>query len=832
MILQNPHLQFTFDHKKTSWSLHSTQKDAPYLDGVQMRLHYQIPKPWHKLKRQTITALKTMRKLRFSGPEIVSSPHGNLQQLTLIPAPERCGLQITLTFALAEEHPLFLWKINLENTGEEPVWIERIDMLRAGFFPQKSFLPEPGPITLRKNIIPDEQGVIRPHPSLGELAFFSNGWQSWSHAGSYGAKDTYRQTKLGFFTSPMGYNTGTPRPKKKGYFASDMFGIIGDRQHRSGILAGFLSQKEHFGSLKVRIDDPLYPAMYMWANGDNARLDPGASLSTDWAAVQFVEIDAPNPLEVYLNAVARENHGARENHLTPDSPLFVGEGLGVRSEERSGWCSWYHYYQDFAAEDIRSNLEKAQEIRTNIPLDIIQIDDGYQAEIGDWLTFAPTFPDGVKPLADEIKQAGFTPGIWLSPFIVHPKSKLARTHPKWLLRNRWGLPVNAGFVWNVFTRALDLTHPPALEYAQKVIRTAVEDWGFSYLKLDFLYAAALSGRYSDPTKTRAQVLRQGMEAIRDAAGDGTTLLGCGSPLGSAIGLVEAMRIGADVHSSWHPAHGGLKHTIRTEPTMPSVRNAIQNILTRAMLHRRWWENDPDCLLLRPETDLRLDEVRSLATAIAFSGGIIMLSDDLTQLPPERLEIAQALLPPMGLRPRVVDWFDAPMPSIMRLDLENETGKWHLLAVFNWSRRKKNLNLELEGLGLDAEQSFYAHSFWGGDVSHVSGGMLNLDAIPAHGVRALALRPVKNVLQDSPQYVGSDLHISQGLEVVSWAATDSTLRATLSRPGQVRGRVVLSLPRPPRRASISQKEIPWQKAEGNLYSFDVEFHNQGELGVWV
>ena len=35
--------------------------------------------------------------------------------------------------------------------------------------------------------------------------------------------------------------------------------------------------------------------------------------------------------------------------------------------------------------------------------------------------------------------------------------------------------------------------------------------------------------------------------------------------------------------------------------MPSVRNALQNVLCRLPLHQRWWINDPDCLLLRPET---------------------------------------------------------------------------------------------------------------------------------------------------------------------------------------------------------------------------------------
>src|SRR3990170_7071827 len=175
-------------------------------------------------------------------------------------------------------------------------------------------------------------------------------------------------------------------------------------------------------------------------------------------------------------------------------------------------------------------------------------------------------------------------------------------HP---IQTRLGRPVNAGFGWGAFNTALDLTHPAALEYVREVVHTATQAWGFAYLKLDFLYAAALPGRYRDPRRTRAQVLRAGLEAVREAVGEETFLLGCGCPLGPAIGLVDAMRIGADVARRWLPSFKGIEFFLKGEPNIPSARNASHNALTRAALHRRWWINDPDCLLLRPETQLTL-----------------------------------------------------------------------------------------------------------------------------------------------------------------------------------------------------------------------------------
>ena len=53
---------------------------------------------------------------------------------------------------------------------------------------------------------------------------------------------------------------------------------------------------------------------------------------------------------------------------------------------------------------------------------------------------------------------------------------------------------------SISTKPLDLTHSEALEYVRQVIHTATHDWGYQFLKLDFLFAAALGGRFRDRTK--------------------------------------------------------------------------------------------------------------------------------------------------------------------------------------------------------------------------------------------------------------------------------------------------------------------------------------------
>lgn len=770
LTLASPFFQLSIHPDTGRWEVASPQ-GVLTLKDIRFSAAYRV-------NGQHLTALESWpASLDGRGPETSPSPHGALQQLRLEFPPEPCGLRFSLVFSLPEAHPLLLWRLIVENRGPAPAYL--------------------GQLTLFDAALLEGPGATR--------AFFSNGWQSWNYTGTYAAHERFKRSHLGPITAPPRVNAGTPHPHRPGLFGSDFFGALGDRQSRTALLVGFLSQKQHFGSLEARLNST--PArLRLWANGDDARLDPGQFIATDWACLQFVNVDDPDPLGPYLDAVGREN--------------------AVRPPTRvpTGWCSWYHFYQKVSAEDVRANLKAAQALKNDIPLEMIQLDDGFEAQVGDWFHFNARFPDGVAPLAAEIRSAGFTPGLWLAPFIVHPKSRLYAQHPDWLLRGRFNRPVNAGFIWDVFTTALDLTHPAALQYACDVVRTAAQEWGFDFLKLDFLYAAALPGHYRDATQTRAQVLRRGLEALRQAAGPQTTLLGCGCPLGPALGLVDAMRIGCDVAPNWEPTYfNGVQRPFRSEPDFPSARNAVQNALTRAPLHRRWWVNDPDCVLLRPDSHLTLAEVQTLATVTALTDGALLFSDDLPALPPERLRIAAQLLPLLGRTPRVLDWFDAARPTRLRMDVDSSAGgaagshSWHLLAAFNWADQARDISLRVQDFGLPALE-YQAREFWRGDWHQFGQQALVLKDVPPHGAALLAARPV---VEGKAQYLGSDLHVSQGLEVAEWAETSTTLAFRLERPGRADGQVFLSLPHFPRQAFLNGAPLPLH-AEGGHYRLEVAF----------
>ena len=781
----------------------------PALEAAPVQVDYRLGRQAHSL-------LVDHSRAAVADPETIPSPHGPLRAVRLEQPANPHGLRASVTFAMPADQPFFLWKLELHNTGPAPVFIDRLALLSGN---------------LKSKI---------SHPK-----FFSNGWGSWNYTGAYGPDDRTRRTRLGPLSLPLHANPGTPQHRAAGRFGSDMFGVLGDTQRRTALLAGFLSQLEHFGTVETDLRQPEIP-LRLWANGDGARLDPGAATHTDWACIFLVEVDNPEPLDGYLQAVFKQS--AFSDQLSADSDQLKSKISNLNSKIPNGWCSWYQYFQKVTVEDIRRNLEFAAANRAGLPLDLIQIDDGFETLVGDWYSFRPGFADGPAPLAREIRAAGFTPGLWLAPFIVDPRSRLAKEHPDWLLRGRFNRPVNAGFIWNTFTTALDLTHPPALEYACQVIATAAHQWEFPYLKLDFLYAAALPGRYRDPTRTRAQVLRAGLQALRQAAGPETFLLGCGCPLGSAVGLVEAMRIGADVAPNWHPQYFGTEFFFRPEPDMPSARNAIQNSLARTALHRRWWLNDPDCLLAR-QTELSLAEVQALATVIALSGGLLLLSDDLPALPPERLRLIQQLFPPVGDAPQALDWLDSSTPARLRLDLDGPAGPWHLLGLFNWQDAPQTLPVRPADFRLDPGQAYLAREFWSGALLRPgrfspAAGQAGPPGTPVnssgqgaaetcqvwlapHGTALLAVRRFDPAV---PAYLGGDLHFSQGVEVSEWQPGADGLRLRLERPGKAQGNIDLYLPGRPQAAQLNGQPCAWQENGPNIYRVEVDFEREGEMEI--
>jgi alpha-galactosidase len=177
------------------------------------------------------------------------------------------------------------------------------------------------------------------------------------------------------------------------------------------------------------------------------------------------------------------------------------------------------YFMQVTEQDMLENLDAIDELR--LPVDVVQLDDGYQAEIGDWLTLSGRFRS-LRDLVARIRDRGRRVGIWTAPFLVGQRSRLDTEHPEWLIQQ-----ASAGHNWHQDLFALDITHSGAAAYLHQVFST-FHQLGIDFFKIDFIYAGALGGRrYEDVPSVEAY--RRGVRLIRDAIGPRPTYWAAARP---------------------------------------------------------------------------------------------------------------------------------------------------------------------------------------------------------------------------------------------------------------------------------------------------------------
>jgi alpha-galactosidase len=373
----------------------------------------------------------------------------------------------------------------------------------------------------------------------------------------------------------------------------------------------------------------------------------------------------------------------------------------------AGWCSWYCFGARVTAKNVMDNLSA---IAKDVPqLKYVQLDDGYQPAMGDWLETGRAFGGDVQGVLQAIRKQGFEPAIWVAPFIAEAGSHLFQQHPDWFMKGDDGNPLSADKVTFQGWRrgpwyALDGTNPEVQKHLETVFRTMRRDWGVTYFKLDANFWGAMHGGHlHDPHATRIEAYRRGMEAVLRGAGD-SFILGCNHPIWPSFGLIHGSRSSGDIKRTWD--------------TFQKV--ARQNLNRNWQNGRLWW-NDPDAVTLSGA--MPDEEYRFHATAIIASGGLVLSGDDLSTLPPDRLATLKKLLPPTGVAAEFED--ESLRVGVVRL--KDRT----LLCVFNWGQEEAKVAVKLPRSGNVAD-------LWSGHDYGQKQGTMDV-ALKAHEGTVLVLR---------------------------------------------------------------------------------------------
>jgi alpha-galactosidase len=513
------------------------------------------------------------------------------------------------------------------------------------------------------------------HGLPGTTPFYAEGFQMLAQNGGtlgqpedWGSFSDYGHYKL---PEPAGYRS--------------VYGmLVLHPTNEPALLLGFTSCHRFVGRFDLAAD-----RLRVVQDAENLQLAPDQT----WQLEEFMVATnaSTDELETELVGAIEENH---------PHPLF--------RPEPTGWCSWYYYYERVTAQDIYTNLDF---IAADLPsLKFIQIDDGYQPWMGDWLEPGNSFGGNVREVIKRIRQRDFEPAIWLAPFVASPESKLFHDHPDWFVQDSSGKPLRSDTVsfggWRQGPwYCLDGTNPGAQKYLEQVFRTMRKNWGCTYFKLDATFWGAIQGgRFHDPKATRVEAYRRGMAAIHRGAGN-AFILGCNHPLWPSFGLIDGSRSSMDIDRSWNTFAAIGKQ---------SLRRNWQN-------GRLWW-NDPDCVLLTGK--LPENEFMFHATLIYATGGMVLSGDDLTQLSHEHLAVLKKLLPPTGVAARFEDGrFD--IGHILLPGRE-------MIALFNWGDQPADRTIHL---GAKSEITDY----WTGMDLGEHVGDYTIPKMPGHSARLLEIK---------------------------------------------------------------------------------------------
>gem|GEM_PF-563532 len=430
---------------------------------------------------------------------------------------------------------------------------------------------------------------------------------------------------------------------------------------------------------------------------------------------------------------------AREQHITlKPQPHYVG------------WSTWDYYGRDWTAANVLDNMRAVKALAPSTNL--IQIDGGWWPARGDYMLVRDNLqPGGLKELSTRIRAAGLTAGLHFDGMRGDRVSKVAREHPEYFLHDQHGTmiselqPNNAGD--RLDSTYFDFSDPGALAYTREVARNIRREWGFDYIKIDFLVHGlneeirrrALKNDATrkivphNPGLTSVERLRLALKAWREGMGADAYFVACSAPYGPVFGLVDGLRTGPDIF-----------------PNFESYRQCSEANSSAFYLQGRVVWNDADYHVVRAKEDedgtlvknprksggnLALNEAAMWSNYVGLFGGTKLNSDNLPILRPERKKLFQeaAALPACARYVPLDFWAHGRNPKDSFQVMLGEADGELYLGLFNWTDAVREYRLggltpaQLKGLKLRA----------GAGATSVEGGVLTA-RVDAHHSAVLQL----------------------------------------------------------------------------------------------
>jgi hypothetical protein len=508
------------------------------------------------------------------------------------------------------------------------------------------------------------------------------------------------------------------------FLASDMFTCLGDLQTKFGIVAGFLSQRQHFGYISTNVN---YDHLSFQISGDGVVIPSSSSFTSDFLSVYIVTSLDKNPFDVYTSMSADEHEVSKNLDLSCSSFVTGDDQTQFKTGMMKSMSSFRQHLLEEEGED-----EDDDDAGSYIAdVSIFTVSHGLSG-----VSFTPRRSLNEKSLMDtvssfislsksafsnlnlfhfnsiqfvnfllsssstsvinaveQLKNDGFVSGITIAPFLCEKNSKIVKGYSEFILKrssddsssfSTW-FQRNSSFCClqheadGSIYYCLDVTNPVFRQYLKDQLLRISRVPDLMYYELDSLFSCiggaygSTSVSYDNRSLTKAQITQLAMKLVTDSLAnkeDGNHdnqnsrfFVGNGAPLGSLLGFVHSTHVAPDVVvacSSLSSASSG--------------QNMIRNIGNRLFLHNKWWVNHTGVLSLSFDSTNGFsdDEVIGVLTLKALSGGSVMIlvtddEKDLSKTPSSRLRFLQKILPSTSnITTVAVDFMEKEIPEFYRV----------------------------------------------------------------------------------------------------------------------------------------------------------------------
>jgi alpha-galactosidase len=169
----------------------------------------------------------------------------------------------------------------------------------------------------------------------------------------------------------------------------------------------------------------------------------------------------------------------QDNNKPLRGPILFGSWGSEAIDSKIAYIHWVHDHQ--------------------IPVELYTVDAGWYSDSfgaegfqddhpwwkyrGDWFPSPRYYPNGIKPLGDALKAAGFGFSLWVEPETSMPDRKIIKDHPDWYLHS--DRPVHFGGPLAAGASVAKLGNPETLKGITDMLSGFITDFGMTWYRQDF-----------------------------------------------------------------------------------------------------------------------------------------------------------------------------------------------------------------------------------------------------------------------------------------------------------------------------------------------------------